>query len=227
MGDNGNPLLEVFYYASYLIPVAFLSLGLQFFSVPKHWSEGRFLTLLASTAAMLSVVWWGRGLRLLVQLGSFRFLALLALVMIGVLILRTIWAGSTATLIGALLAVSMLELTCRAPEAPLFQFGPRQIEDAFQRITESIQYCEKVREGRDIRFWIDRKDVNQPEFASIASGYLYGFALLSLDFPALPSTPPPADTLIVIPSSSPNALRLAQGSLKAAGLNGKALEAKW
>jgi hypothetical protein len=223
---KGQPLLEIFYYASYLIPPVFLFLGIQLFRVPEQLNARRFYALLAFSAAALSVVWWDDGhvWRWLSILGPGPPLA----IGISGLVVRTIWCENTKTLIPALLGLGILTSSARGPGGSLlFQPKPQRTEDAFVRIVEGMDSCEKMRQGRAIRFWTGHNDPNGQEFASIASGYLYGLALYGVDLPSLPPNPRPLpDTLIVIPSSFPDSGSRAQQSLKSAGLHGELLGGK-
>jgi hypothetical protein len=216
-----TPVLEIYYYASYLLAPAFLCLGCYFFKVPGSLNDANFYKLLASSAAILSIVWWDRHNPAWQWLGRFGWGLPLVLIAIGLLI-SVIWPSNTKSLIAALIAASLLVLGSRAHGSPAFVYGPKQTEDAFLRIVETTTACEQMRRGRPIRFWADRNDKNNQEFASIASAYLYGYALFGLDFPKVDDRNLAAgDPLLVVVSSDPEPATRALHALEAVNICSK------
>ena len=148
-----TPVLEIFYYTSYLLAPTFLFLGSQFFAVPETLSEAKFRILMVCTVVGLSIVWWDRQGLAWLWLGKFKWvlpatLILMALCFAG----RAIWPADVKSLSAAVLGACLLSFCTRAPINPLFSRGPGYCEATFLRVVESMESCEQMRRGRGSAF---------------------------------------------------------------------------
>jgi len=221
----GQPLLQIPYYASYLLAPSFLFLGVAVFPVSETLGPSRFFLLLTAVMGACSLVWWDptgtTWLWLLREMWS-PALAMAAVVAAGFL------AGRTRPAALAALGVSVLALNSRLPESGIWWRGGSQAEDAFLRIVEGIEIAaEAARPAKMIRFWYDASDENVAEFSSINSSYLFLYTKIPTNYPTLPDSP--IEGLTAVLSSLPDrrrqdTLAMAQESLNQIGFAAAAHE---
>jgi hypothetical protein len=191
---RGQPLLQLSYYASYLIPFMFLAVGSQFLRIPPL-TKLRFSAIVIFTLALLSLPWGisdGFWAKLHGPIWPFG-VVVLAICACGVLFGRL--PGLVAVLASCGIFYSYL-LAGQGAKAGNAARG------SFVRIAHDVQEIEKVRQGRPIRFWYDAAEPFGLEFFSLNSTYLWGYTFISYAFPAAPKDVVwPPNTLLVVPSS--------------------------
>jgi len=224
----GQPLLQISYYASYLLAPTFLFLGVAVFPISEKLGTKTFCLFLAAVIAVGSLVWWDPGGKTwlwVVGAGS-GAAALAAITAVGA---AGAFAGRTWAVSVAVVGVSLLSLTSRTTNTGIWGLGgsPQRVEDAFLRIADAIEIgAEAARPAELLRFWYASGDKNVAEFSSINSSYLFGPTRIPTDYPQLPDQP--AEGLIAVLSSLPDqerrdAFAKAQESLKRFGLQARVL----
>jgi hypothetical protein len=218
----GQPLLQIPYYASYLLAPTFLFLGVAVFPLDGRLRTKSFCLFLAATIGACAWVWWdpaGRTWQWLFQLGAIGLIAIVAIVMGGAFPGRT-WAVSVAVV-----GISLLSLTARSTVTGFWENGggsPERAQQAFLRIVESIEIsAAAAKPAQMLRFWFDNSDKNGIEFSSINSSYLYAPTKIPSDYPEAPDSL--YEGLVAILSSLPGQERRdawlkAQESLKQVGI---------
>lgn len=217
----GQPLLQIPYYASYLLAATFLFLGVAVFPVTEKLRTETFCLLLAAVFVAASWVWWDRtgATWLWMVRTSWTPLVVVAIaaVVVAAAFPKRVWAVGLAVL-----GLSLLSLNARASTAGQWTGRePHVVEETFLRIVEAIEIgAEAARPAQWLNFWYDNADKNGAEFSSINSSYMYGFSKVGTDYPKLPEAPP--DGLVAILSSLPDSerqdtLREVQASLTQAG----------
>ena len=219
----GQPLLQISYYASYLLAPTFLFLGVTVFHVTEKLRTETFCLLLAAVFVTSSWVWWdpgGTSWLWMVRTGWIPVIvAASAAVVAAAAFANRTWAVGLAVL-----GLSLLSLNARAATGAQWTGrGPDRIEEAFLRIVEAIEIgAEAARPAQLLGFWYDTSDKNRLEFSSINSSYMYGYTKVPSDYPKLPQAP--ANGLVAILSSLPDHERKdrlidVQASLQRAGFD--------
>ena len=217
----GQPLLQIPYYASYLLAPIFLFLGVAVFPVVERLRTETFCLLLAAVFVTSSWVWWdpGGSTWLWMVRTSWTPLVVVAItaVVAAAAFPKRVWAVALAVV-----GLSLLSLNARASTATLWTGrSPEVVEDAFLRIVEAIEIgADAARPAQLLMFWYNNADKNGAEFSSINSSYMYGYTKVPSDYPKLPDAP--GEGLIAILSSLPererkDTLGNVQASLKGVG----------
>jgi hypothetical protein len=202
----GQPLLQIPYYASYLLAPTFLFLGVAVFPVADRLKTESFCLLLAAVFAAASWVWWdpaGTTWLWMVRT-SWTPLVIVAItaVVAAAAFPRRTWAVALAVV-----GLSLLWLNARTAASGLWPGGavraPQVVEETFLRIVEAIEFgAETARPAQLLSFWYNTADRNAAEFNSINSSYMYGYTKVPADYPKLPDAP--GEGLIAILSSLPD-----------------------
>jgi hypothetical protein len=215
---RGQPMFEYYYYASYLLPSAFLAFGALLLRLDAGWETLRPLLFSSAAALLLAVAWldwrglaWGGAAKLGV--------ASVICLAVGAFLLRAVFPGSRATLWIVLLALTACNIfVLRTDTTFIWTRSSRtgtEYRDGFLRITQAMHDVQAIRPGRNTRFWFDDREPQAPEFNSLAAVYLWEYVLINRDFPALPSAVQlPAGSTLVIPSNRPNVLELVRKALE-------------
>jgi hypothetical protein len=172
---RGNPVLTSEYYASYLIPLTFLAVGV-ISTVPLK-SPAEFGCLMITLAAALVSSWWTLGAPPPLNWTIVSTVPVLALIVVAG-ILRYPPAAAAATVLGLGLLTYSVRLALPR--------GPYDRRDAYDRTIQARNRIESRRQGRPLRFWYDLNERDGPEFRSLSSMYLFNYTLISENFPALP-----------------------------------------
>jgi hypothetical protein len=199
----GQPLLQISYYASYLLASMFLFLGVTVLQVPDTGSTKTFYRLLAAVVAIGAWFWWDPRGTTWLWMVRWSWTPLVA-TGIAAVIIGALLAGRVSATIITAVGVSLLSLTARLPTTGFWfaDYSAAQTEDAFLRIAEGIAIArDAARPARMLRFWYDSADRSAPEFNSINSGYLWGPTKIGTDYPKPPELP--AEGLTAILSSLP------------------------
>jgi len=207
---TGRALIEVHYYASMLLPFAFLAGGANLLRLPEEWSVSRKSLFCASTCVVFPVVFWDPAGRVWSVEKKLGLPLVLALTVIAIL-WRT-WQPRAAS------ALAFLLLTFGALAIASFMWLQQwptgtELRDGFLRINQSLSYIRAAAPG-GVRFWFDGKETNHLEFRSLASVYLYQYSIINFNFPELPSDiQVPVNTTIVVPSTREDVPQLAANVL--------------
>jgi hypothetical protein len=214
---RGNPMIEFPYYASLLLPSAFLALGAAIFRLQERWDRSSLAILIGATA-VLALPWWdvdGRFWTMAGRLGA----STIAILAVAALLWRSIQPRSSVALGIFLLALAawgaVVPWTNRDFMRSRAWHTGSEARDGFLRIADALHTIEADKPDRATRFWIDVQERDGKELASLSSVYLFGYKLIGTNFPTLPAnvqlTP---GSLVVLPSDRANALELAQKALE-------------
>lgn len=205
---RASSFLQFFYYASYLIPLAFLVLGSWTFRGTAGLTRKSFWVLVLAALLLLAIPWWD------VSGGLSRMLAKtepawLLCIVCGGMLAATLFPGRRVILVILLVGFSAFNSYLGTVGAA----PPSARRDSYMRIVQGLQSIEKVRTpGRGVWFWFDVYEPYGREFDSLNSAWLWGYTWLGREFP----TPLRNDLklsageLIVVPSSRGGVLGRAQ-----------------
>ncbi len=203
MEVSGRPMLQLAYYASYLIPCSVLAFGAILFegsSSPRETplSESRFRWVVAGALFCLLSIWAFTtfpAVRAVVLKHSTGLLFPgIGIAAVGLLLHRRT--------VGTILGLAGLTLFCVSSGA----VTARETNggEIFRRISSGMEMAERVRGDRPIRFWFDQNDPYSSEFHSLNSCYLWGYTGIGYSFPFLAKTTVVDGAVIVVPSSKPD-----------------------
>lgn len=210
---RGIPVLQYSFYASYLNPTMFLVIGALLANPLERLKEIPALLLAVGLLLANTFPLWGYN-AFLHQLKvdtwpAMPFLFGAVLIVCGLLNARVARWAMAAALVGS-------HLTCVSTG---YGFAERHAtRDAFARVSEAANTVDAVRQGEPVRFWYSKDDPRFYEFHALNSIYLWGYTMISNEFPAiLPAATYAPGSLLVIASSNADAgevLAQANGSLK-------------
>jgi hypothetical protein len=212
----GDPVLQLSYYASYLLPWLFLALGAALSPLLGGLSTAGFAAVGIVCGLAFPFPLWGLNVwnQLAAPFGLWLPLALGAL-LVPALLLKQPARGALPLALFALCA-------CHATLAP-FAYSPSQRHAArlsFLRITQAAERVRDLTATANLLFWYDRHEQGFPEFLSLNSVFIWGHRTLGMDFPALP---PDArlrpGTILVLPSGRPGIAAQARQQLRSRGLD--------
>jgi hypothetical protein len=208
--ESGSPVLGISYYASYLLPFAFLTIGSSFWPGSDKMSPRAFVSICCAAAAVFAIFWYDSGRQLLslwpvpsretILLGG----ALLALA----LVLRQRSMGTLLALVG--FVIFTVELSTGGG------IDPHASRKVYERIMQTRERVEYLRDGHPVRFWYDEHDPDALDYIQLNSTYLYQYSWLGLktDFPQHGcDRTVEAGTLIVVSSRNERAPEVARGIL--------------
>jgi hypothetical protein len=208
----GTPMLQYHYYASLLLPSAFLSCGALLLRLDEGWGLAQLVTS-AAAAIVLAVPWWdmdGHFWRMTANLGALWVVGFAAG---GPVLWRSLQPGSRAALVTLLLAMAACGALVPWMDKSFMRAGSwhtgTEARDGFLRINEALNYIQAAKPDRGTRFWFDDREPDALEFISMSSVYLYGYTLLGRSFPSLPGDVQiSGGSLLVIPSHRPDVVDL-------------------
>jgi hypothetical protein len=208
---RGNTVLGHHPYVSYLLPFAFLAIGVSFWPAVDDMSARAFGILCVAAAAVFAAVWFTPRGPLYTASPAVWNAALgfcggaLALA----LLVRRRAAGTYLALAGfaAYCALSQVQTTSQIWG---FMHGDRE---QYQRIMQARERIENARQDSDIRFWYDKKEDTSDEFFALNGTYIAEFKRLSTDFPRGCDEPVGQGTLAVVTSRNPDMPRAAETAL--------------
>lgn len=213
MEAAGRPALQLFYYASYLIPGSILALGAGLFEGTSSISVSRFRWTIGGALVGLLCIWAFITvpvfMTFVMRHANALFLAGIGMTAVGILLRRRA--------AGAVLGLAGLTFFCvcsRAVNLP----ATSGAADSFRRISAGMEAVEVARTGHPVRFWFDQSDPFSAEFHSLNSCYLWGYTYINFQFPALERTAVLTDgTFIVVPSSKRDVAGEVTGALAPQG----------
>ena len=184
---KGLPFLELPYYVSYLIPATFLVLTpLLFFFFSTDGASGYLISV---AAAVILFVPWSPAVGPLLKVVSAAGMGSLLVFGACAIVTRALLPEKRATLIAGLIGFSLINLYLLGPMGFLERFhSPRRGEDAFIRMTQTIEDLDRSRHGQRMLFWYNLHDPNIAEFDSINSFFLWGYTWIGREFPAISPT---------------------------------------
>jgi 4-amino-4-deoxy-L-arabinose transferase-like glycosyltransferase len=198
MEGSGRPMLQLVYYASYLIPCSALAFGAILFEGATSFRKSHFRWIIAGALLGLLCVWV-----------FITFPVLLALVLqhptallfagVGITAVGLFLRGRPAGTIVGLAGLTLFCASSRAVNLPPGNDG----SDIFRRISSGMEMTESARGDQPIRFWFDQKDPYSAEFHSLNSCYLWGYTAINYHFPSLENSSVDNGAFIVVPSSKP------------------------
>ncbi|HYL72995.1 MAG TPA: hypothetical protein VEU96_02265 [Bryobacteraceae bacterium] len=213
----GSPMLEFPYSASLLLPSGFLVFGSLLLRIGDGHDPVRIAVLAAAAAVVLATPWWdlnGQLWRLVAMLGA-GWVGVAA----AVFLWRSLQPGSRAALAALLVAMVACGSLALWTDRYIMRAGPWRTgtegRDGFLRITDAVSRIQAVKPDRSTRFWIDEGEPDGKELTSLTSVYLYGYTLLSRNFPSIPAdVPVSSGSLVIIPSRRPDVPALARKALE-------------
>lgn len=213
---TGAPVLQLSYYASYLLPWLFLALGAELSPLLEGLSPPAFAVAVVACAAGFPLPLWGFGVwkQLAAAFGLWLPLALGAL-LLPALLLRMPARAALALALFALCA-------CHATLAPSSHSpSERHIaRQSFLRVAGAAEMVRKSTAGADFLFWYDRQEPGFREFLSLNSIFVWGRRTLGMDFPGLPRDQRPQPGMIlVVPSDRTDVAAQASAQLRTRGLD--------
>jgi hypothetical protein len=176
---RGTPVLGISFYASYLLPFVFLTIGSSFWPASEKMGPRAFALISCAAAAAFAVFWYDSGAQLLsrwpipawetILLGG----ALLALA----LALR---GRSVGTLL-ALMGFAILTLESQTGGSA----DPHTNRKLYERVMQARERVEHWRDGHPVWFWYDAHDPDYYDYLALNSTYLGGYSWLGPepDFP--------------------------------------------
>jgi hypothetical protein len=224
---GGNPLIEMPYYASYLLPSAFLAFGALLLRLEAGGAAVHPLLFTIGAALLLAIPWWdsqGSVWGALAKLGP----ACLFCIVVGAVVLRGLWSASRASLCFVLVVLAACNAFALRTDATfLWARTSRtgtEFRDGFLRMTKAMKDIQATAPGLPKRFWIDDSGPLGPEFDSLSSTYLFEYALIGRHFPSFPpGVQLPSGSVLVIPSNRPDVPELVRQALQASHLLPKIL----
>lgn len=180
---KGMYMLEWTFYASYLIPASFLVLGSELFELNK---ERRPFLIAAVSAVALLLPWTGAGAPVWTVLAKMNSPLLLSIAAAAILV-RVILPRNRYSFAACLVGFSLLNFYIRGKTGQSDERAqrPHGAENAFVRMTSSVDAIDQVRHGNRVLFWYDTHDPHLNEFDSINSFFLWGYTWIGRAFPAI------------------------------------------
>ena len=209
----GRPALQLFYYASYLIPGSILMFGAALFEGASSLRAPRFRLTIAGAVIGLLCVWGFIAIPIVITFvrqhtNSLLFTGM-GMAIAGILLRRR----ATGTVLG-LAGLTFLSVCSRAINLPASSEG----SNSFRRITSGMEAVEYARGDQPVRFWFNQNDPYSAEFHSLNSCYLWGFTYINFRFPLIETINNLSDgVFIVTPSSKADLTAEAVGALAAQG----------
>jgi hypothetical protein len=211
---RGIPVLQYSYYASYLIPPAFVVIGALLGGLldDRPGAAGPLPASVALACVVLAIVTlplWGYNAylsQLRVHAWPFAPLALGGLFAICCLVRGKAASWAAVVALAACLATS---------SSIGYAFAGRHAErETFARIAQAADAVDAVRGDEFIWFWYSKADPHFAEFHALHSIYLWGYTMVGEQFPSVKPDAVIADgALVVIPSAGGEVLSCASQAL--------------
>ena len=227
----GEPVLQLSYYASYLIPAIFLALGSQLAIGLDRLSRAQFV-LLCSCGLASSLLPYVFPLQstILEHWRQHPWLWPLALGSVGVfLITREVrYVASPAVF---LVCFSLAALTAASGTRTWAATGqaadPAVQKYAFLTIVDSVNAIKQLDPKGNLYFWYDYQGYWGTLYRAVASTYVWSYRLQSETFPSIgPKLPPPGRRILILCNNPETALSKAEAALRNLSLETKFLETR-
>jgi len=233
---SGQPVLQLVYYTSLLIPAMFLALGAQLAPALERLSRPQFAALCGAAAVLLLLPFAAplhSGFIPVITQHRWLWPAIPGTVGVVLLARRVRYTGAVAVLL-VCAACGTLNLAAGTrtwgqagqPDDPAFE------KQAFLAVVASVRAVRQIDPSGQIFFWYDFRAPLGPLHRSVASTFLWSRRLVSERFPLLgpkAETPylklkiPPPHTRIAILTVDESALDKAEQSLRELGLTARLL----
>jgi hypothetical protein len=192
-----NRILEFDFFASFLIPGAFIVLGAAFFRFEDRWATPTFWLLAAATCAIT--------LAPLAHPGPYRKPPILGAVAPGAfltaaVVIRIFQSSSKAMILAApLLAAANF---CLAPAVGGIAWkDPRDWMSATTRVAQAVKLIEaRLPPNQYPAFWFQQSDPGTLEYQGIMCAFL-SHGISQLNFPSTDRTYPPGQIVIILTST--------------------------
>jgi len=228
---SGQPVLQLVYYTSLLIPAMFLALGAQFAAALERLSRPQFAALCGAAAVLLLLPFAAplhSGFVFAIQQHRWLWPAVPGLIGAVLLAWRVRYTGAVAVLL-VCAACGTLNLAAGTrtwghagrPDDPAVQ------KQAFLAVVDSVRAVQQIDPSGQLFFWYDFQASLGSLHRAVASTSLWSRRLVSESFPLLgpkAETPylklkiPPPHTRIAILTVDPAAFDKAKQSLREVGL---------
>jgi hypothetical protein len=233
---EGQPILQVSYYTSYIIPGMFLAVGAQLAPVLGRPSRLQFVAVCCVAAVVLFLPFvlplhWE--FMLTIRRHGLLWTALLGATGL-VLAVREVRHGGALAVLLVCAACATLNVTSgtRTWGHPGQPDDPAVRKQAFMSIVDSVRAVQQIDPSDHLFFWYDLQARLGPLHRSVASTFMWSHRLVSESFPLLgaqaetpdlrPKVPPP-HTRIAILTVDEQALQKAEQSLRQVGLTARYL----
>jgi hypothetical protein len=221
MEARGRPALQLYYYASYLIPGTTLLLGAALFDQFAFFSARWFRVMTGAAIAAGVGIWWFSAFRW-GYVAVFKTLVYLFAAGVLTLICGAVWRRHPVAVAAAIFGFGSV---CIVTKAMGGSPPGNSTAAAFRRIVAGMEAVERGRRDNPVKFWFSQEDPNSAEFHSINACYLWAFVYMNFQFPYLEPTRTLANgSVIVVPSSRPDILPEAQTAFIPRGQRVRLLE---
>jgi len=177
--ESGTPVLGYSYYADYLFPFVFLTIGSSFWPNSDKMSPRAFALICCAAAAVFAVFWYDSVAQLLSRwpVPFWETILLGGAVLALALALRQRSAGTLLALVG--LVIFTVEF--RVDEGT----DPHAHRELYERILLARERVEYLRNGHPVRFWFSEHDPDYSDYLALNSTYVANYSWLGLkqDFP--------------------------------------------
>jgi 4-amino-4-deoxy-L-arabinose transferase-like glycosyltransferase len=221
----GQPIFQLYYYVSLLMPAMFLALGGQLAAPLKRLSRWHYGLLCAAAAVVAFSPYVLPSTSAL--LAYIQAHALVVPPVLGIASTTLLFANARYTRALAVLllcaAFAMLNATT-GPRTWAVHGGrldPASQKGAFLAVADSVHAVQEIDPKARLYFWYNAEEQLGHLHRSVASAYLWARRLVSESFPALESKSPALHTRVAILSDDPDAFTKADQSLRQAGLSAR------
>lgn len=233
----GSPALQLYYYASYLIPGMALAAGAQISPLLNRLDTKRFIWLIAGLIVLLIIPLQPAFHRLVVShlnLSGILYPLIAAALLTICLALTNRRAIGVVARSAAILLFALTSFTL-ASSAPDIDYSDSQREQTLLAVHQSIAEYRPFNSSGDLRFWYSSDEPLGNVYRAVASTDLWIYRLVNESFPALDDMLHPGEgikvkipegTKIVILSSQENVVDRADASLESLGLRARLLGQK-
>jgi hypothetical protein len=217
-----QPVLGLSFYADYLLPFAFLLIGVSLWGAAEAMSGRQIIALFVGAALVFASVWadWQ---------GAFTPIwpkYHVPIAVCGAALIAAAWAlcrrGFAPVLALAAFALFTSELRFASgmwPEGsdpnPL-PYGPHEYRLTFERVVSISDQLDRLRAGKRVYFWYDENELARSEYWALNAIYMFVLHRISPSFPtgacAMPVEP---NSLVVIATERPSLLPQARQQLLA------------
>ncbi|HEY9671058.1 MAG TPA: hypothetical protein V6D11_06415 [Waterburya sp.] len=234
---KGNPVLQLPFYASYLIPSMFLALGAICFAGYDKLKDAQFkIVCCISVFSILFLI----SIKNTFILRNFSYIKIFLVTGLIFLIFKMIFVlfinknqkrknNPIYYFLTSLFAFSILNYISLYNSLTLNEFPKNQ--DSFLAVMDGIKAIQKSEDSKNLRFWYSSNSPLSKVYRSIAASYLWEYRLISDNYPSLkrnskPDNPINNNTNLVILSDGNKTFENADAALRRVGLKAKLLSEK-
>ncbi len=210
---RGMTVLAIYPYASYLLPLVFLTVGSTLMPAVETMRRKNFAILCAAAAAVFASTWAApQRLREYPPAGAMTALGVATVAALGAAFLAR---GRSAGPILAVAGLSGFTAIGLHHTSNLDYVDVHGHRAQFERIVRVRERIEAARQGRTVRFWYDRREPNFHEYYAMNGVYMAEFSRVGQEFPEKCGGPVEPGALIVVPTDKAGAAELASAALSA------------